>query len=181
MSLNRRSTRSRVRAAAPPSFPCLVSALLAFSLSFAATLQPAHAQAVAPVFDAARARLQDAETIRSLTDEGRELMQKDRIKLDGFQYCGQSVALAERGEFRESIQAASKALLIGQEQQNARLVASAKRDLAITYGYAGDFERAEQYAREALDGAQDLPAVAAPSLKTLGDVAMRKGQARTAV
>jgi CHAT domain-containing protein len=144
-------------------------------------------EAVAPgkavsTFDKARARQQDSETLRSLTDEGRLLYQKDRIKLDGFQYCGQAIALAERGEFRQSIQAASKALIIGQQQNNGKLVASAKRDLAITYSYAGDLEQAAHYAREALaepDGA--APAIAGPSLKTLGDVYARKGNYAEAI
>lgn len=148
--------------------------LLALALVLA---QPAGAAPAAPtVFDAARARLQDAETLKALTDEGRLLYQKDRIKLEGFQYCGQAVALAERGEFRQSIQAASKALVIGQQQDDAALVASAKRDLAITYSYAGDLKRAEQYANEALAGAAGAqPVIAGPALKTLGDVASRNG------
>lgn len=161
------------RAGCAPAALCLLFLVL--------FLPAATVGAQAPVFDAARARLQDAETVKTLTDEGRVLMQKDRIKLDGFQYCGQSIALAERGEFRESIQAASKALFIGQQQQDAGLVASAKRDLAMTYSYAGDFDRAEQYANEALAGAAGAPAIAAPALKTLGDVAVRKGQVGAAV
>jgi CHAT domain-containing protein len=143
--------------------------------------------AVAPgpaisTFDKVRVRQQDAETLRSLTDEGRLLYQKDRIKLDGFQYCGQAIALAERGEFRQSIQAASKALIIGQQQNNGKLVASAKRDLAITYSYAGDLDQAAHYAREALaepEGA--APAIAGPSLKTIADVYARKGDYAEAI
>lgn len=133
-------------------------------------------------FDKARERVKDAETLRALTDEGRLLYQKDRIKLEGFQYCGQAVALAEKGEFRQSIQAASKALIIGEQQNNGKLVASAKRDLAITYSYAGDLERAQHFAREALaeaDGA--LPQIAGPALKTLGDVHARKGEYAEAI
>lgn len=139
--------------------------------------------AAAPgVFNAARARLQDAETFKSLTDEGRLLYQRERIKLEGFQYCGQAVALAERGEFRQSIQAASKALIIGQQQDNATLVAASKRDLAISYSYAGDLEHAEQYAREALSGGgAAIPTVAGPALKTLGDVLVRRAQYDAAI
>jgi CHAT domain-containing protein len=128
------------------------------------------------VFNAARARLQDAETVKTLTDEGRLLYQRERVKLEGFQYCNQAVALAERGEFRLSIQAASKALIIGQQQDNAALVAASKRDLAISYNYAGDLEHAEQYARDALTGGgSDKPTIAGPVLKTLGDVFSRRG------
>ncbi|MGV7210343.1 CHAT domain-containing protein [Oxalobacteraceae bacterium A2-2] len=129
-----------------------------------------------------RSRLQDAETLKTLTDEGRLLYQRDRVKLEGFQYCGQSVALAERGEFRLSIQAAAKAIVIGLQQGDHSLVASAKRDLAISYSYAGDLEHAEQYARDAIaSGGEHQPAIAGPALKTLGDVAARRGQYDTAI
>lgn len=159
---------------------------LAMALALLAGAATAGGQPDAPaaptVFDAARARLQDAETLKALTDEGRVLYQKDRIKLDGFQYCGQAVALAERGEFRQSIQAASKALVIGQQQDDAGLVASAKRDLAITYSYAGDLVRAEQYANEALAGAAGAqPVIAGPAFKTLGDVAARRADYAAAI
>ncbi|WP_332877349.1 CHAT domain-containing protein [Massilia sp. S19_KUP03_FR1] len=147
----------------------------------AASLAGAGAGA-SPVFDAARARLQDAETVKALSDEGRVLYQRDRIKLAGYQYCGQAVALAERGEFRLSIQAASKALIIGQREGNDNLVASAKRDLAISYSYAGDLDHADQYARDALaSGGVGTPAIAGPALKTLGDVAARRGRPADAI
>ncbi|CAN7363739.1 CHAT domain-containing protein [Massilia sp. LjRoot122] len=135
-----------------------------------------HNNSPAPsAFDAAQVRVKDVETLKSLLDEGRILYEKERIKLDGAQYCAQAVALAERGEFRQSIQAASKALLLAQQQSNADLVASAKRDLAITYSYAGDLERGEQYAKEALASqAVPRPVVAGPVLKVLGDIASRR-------
>jgi CHAT domain-containing protein len=136
----------------------------------------------ASTFDKARARQQDSETLRSLTDEGRLLYQKDRVKLEGFQYCGQAIALAERGEFRQSIQAASKALIIGEQQNNGTLVASAKRDLAITYSYVGDLDQAAHYARDALAGPEGAaPSIAGPSLKTIGDVYARKGEFADAI
>jgi CHAT domain-containing protein len=151
----------------------LVAALLCLGSSSAWPQQ--GAAPASPVFDAAKVRVQDAETLKSLIDEGRLLYEKERIKLDGFQYCGQAVALAERGEFRQSIQAASKALMLGQQQDNASLVASAKRDLAITYSYAGDLERAAQYAQQALAGPEGAkPVIAGPVLKVLGDIAGRK-------
>ncbi len=134
------------------------------------------------VFQLAAARLQDAETIRTLSTEGQLLYQKDRIKLDGAMYCAQAIALAERGEFRLSIQAASKALILGQQQDNGNLVDSAKRDLAIAYSYAGDLDRAEQYARDALAGAsRSTPAIAGPAYKTLGDVQSRRGRLADAI
>jgi CHAT domain-containing protein len=162
-----------------PGRCCLLLVLLVLCVP---ALLASPGAAAATAFDAARARLQDAETVKTLSDEGRVLYQRDRIKLAGYQYCGQAVALAERGEFRLSIQAASKALVIGQREGNAHLVASAKRDLAIAYSYAGDLEHAEQYARDALaSGGAGTPAIAGPALKTLGDVAARRGQAASAI
>src|SRR3546814_5928136 len=55
-------------------------------------------------------RLDDVDTLLSLTSEGALLYENDEVKLDGYQYCSQAVALAERGELRRSVQAASKAL-----------------------------------------------------------------------
>ncbi|MDB5948455.1 MAG: hypothetical protein JWR65_310 [Massilia sp.] len=165
-----------------PGFARAAIVLMLLAGGAPASGQDGGAPAAPGVFEAARVRLQDAETQRTLTDEGRLLYQKDRIKLDGFQYCGQAVALAERGEFRQSIQAASKALVIGQQQDKASLVAAAKRDLAITYSYAGDLKRAEEYARAALEGAEGAkPAIAGPALKTLGDVAVRAGNYAEAI
>ena len=130
----------------------------------------------------AQARSKDAETIKSLSTEGQLLYQKERIKLDGAMYCAQSVALAEKGEFRLSIQAASKALVLGKQESRSGLVLSAKRDLAIAYNYAGDLEHAAQYAQESLEGeGATNPAIAAPAYKILGDVALRRGQPNDAI
>jgi CHAT domain-containing protein len=127
-------------------------------------------------FTAAEARGRDAETLRSLVSEGQLLYERDRVKLDGYQYCSQAVALADRGEFRESIRAASKALVLAEAEGNDRLQAFAKRDLAIAYNYAGNLARAEQYAREALSQPNSDPQkVVAPASKVLGDVQTRRG------
>jgi CHAT domain-containing protein len=153
----------------------LLAALLLSCAAGHGASQTASGPPPSDVFDAAQNRVRDAETLKSLIDEGRLLYEKERIKLDGAQYCGQAVTLAEHGEFRQSIQAASKALMLGQMQADAALVASAKRDLAITYSYAGDLDRAAEYARQALaDAAGAQPVVAGPALKVLGDVASRR-------
>jgi len=160
----------------------LMMAVLLCTASSHSLAQPGIPAQPSGVFDAARVRVQDAETLKSLIDEGRLLYEKERVKLDGFQYCGQAVALAERGEFRQSIQAASKALMLGQQQDNASLMASAKRDLAITYSYAGELDRAAQYAQEALTGPAGAQAViAGPVLKVLGDIASRKASHAEAI
>jgi CHAT domain-containing protein len=149
----------------------------------AAAQGPTPAPAETPAaFAQAQARQQDAETLKTLSAEGQLLYQKERVKLDGSGYCALAVALAERGELRLSIQAASKALLIGEQQANGGLVASAKRDLAIAYSYAGDLDNAERYAREALAGpGQANAAIAGPAYKTLADVAVRRGRLDEAI
>jgi CHAT domain-containing protein len=166
--------------------PFLNAALPARLIALAALVCVAGAaaqdRAGASTAEKAQARSRDAETIKSLSTEGQLLYQKDRIKLDGAMYCAQAVALAEKGEFRLSIQAASKALVLGQKESRSGLVGSAKRDLAIAYNYAGDLEHAAQYAHESLEGqgAAD-PAIAAPSHKILGDVALRRGKPDEAI
>ena len=135
-----------------------------------------------PAFESAVARTRDAETLKALTAEGQLLYQRERVKLDGYQYCSQAVAQAERGDLRESIKSASKALHVGQAQGNEDLVAVSKRDLAIAYSYAGELDRAEQYARESLGHqARNPQIVAGPAYKVLGDVATRRGKLPEAI
>ena len=127
--------------------------------------------------DAALERQRDADTLRGLTAEGQLLYQRERVKLDGYQYCSQSVTAAERGDFRASIDAASKALHIAQANHNDDLAALSKRDLAIAYSYAGDLANASKYALEALrHKAKNPQIVVAPVYKVLGDVAVREGK-----
>ena len=162
--------------AAMPARLMTIAALLCASSALAQDL------AGTSTAEKAQARSKDAETIKSLSTEGQLLYQKERIKLDGAMYCAQSVALAEKGEFRLSIQAASKALVLGKQESRSGLVLSAKRDLAIAYNYAGDLEHAAQYAQESLEGeGATNPAIAAPAYKILGDVALRRGQPNDAI
>lgn len=144
--------------------------------------QASAATAEASVFDSALALKRDAETLKALSADGQVLYQRERVKLDGYQYCSQSVAAAERGDFRDSVRAASMALFVGQQQGNDDLIAVSKRDLAIAYSYAGDLDRAAQYAQEALGHEAKNPAiVAGPAYKTLGDVAVRRGRLPEAI
>ncbi|MEY4749143.1 MAG: hypothetical protein RIQ60_1357 [Pseudomonadota bacterium] len=124
----------------------------------------------------------DAESLLRVSAEGRALYERDTIKLDGYGYCGQSFALAERGELRQSIRAASKALSLGQDQLDDELQALAQRDLAIAYSYAGLYDAAERYAQAALAiKVRDVGQVHAPALKVLGDIALRRNQATVAL
>lgn len=125
----------------------------------------------------ALARHRDANGILALSAEGRALYERDVIKLDGYGYCGRSVALAEQGEFRQSIRAAAKALHLGSSTDNEDLRSLAQRDLAIAYSYAGLLDEAEKFANGALALKPKNPQQAhAPAHKVLGDVAARRGR-----
>ncbi|MDR5734121.1 CHAT domain-containing protein [Caballeronia sp. LZ025] len=141
-----------------------------------ADAQAARDEAPTPAARQAEARVRDAETIATLSQEGRLLLSRDQVKLDGYAYCSMSVAAAERGDFRESIEAASRALVVAGQTDNANLAALSRRDLAIAYSYAGDLPDAERYAKEAIAaGAGNPQQVLAPSHKVLGDIAARRG------
>lgn len=125
---------------------------------------------------AAMKNLDDADTALALTADGALLYQQAKVKLDGYQYCSLAIALAEKGEFRESARAASQALYVGLQSRNEDLQAKAWRDLAIAYSYAGNLARAEQFAREALKHpADDATQVTGPAWKVIGDVQARQG------
>lgn len=154
--------------------------LVVVSAALCALATPAHAQDLAPASAVARdalARHRDANGLLALSAEGRALYERDVIKLDGYGYCGRSIALAEQGEFRQSIRAASKALHLGQSGDNEDLRSLAQRDLAIAYNYAGLLDEAERFAQGALALTPKQPQQAhAPAHKVLGDVAVRRGR-----
>jgi tetratricopeptide (TPR) repeat protein len=133
-------------------------------------------------FRQAAERERDAETLQTLTAEGRLLLSRDHVTLPAYDYCSMSVSAAERGDFRDSVEAASRALVMAQRTDNADLAALSKRDLAIAYSYAGDLEDAERYAKEALASTPKAPEqVFAPAYKVLGDVALRRNQPQEAI
>ena len=154
--------------------------------SWLAMALTAHAQP-APDAEAAasrqeQARLADTDTLLALTNDGAILYSQDKVKLSGYQYCSQAVALAEAGEFRQSVRAASKALHLANTTRDPNLLAMANRDLAIVYSYSGQLEKAEQFAREALkQPAREPKLVVGPAHKVLGDVAARRGDYAGAV
>jgi CHAT domain-containing protein len=127
-------------------------------------------------------RQRDATSLRTLSAEGQTLLARDVVKLDGYSYCGQAMSLAEQGEFRQSIRAASKALYLGERDSKPDLQALAHRDLAVAYLYAGQFDEAEQYARSAQSFPGASPEqVIAPTHKILGDVQAKRGNASAAI
>ena len=97
---------------------------------------------ISKVAEQAIARQRDASAQRTHVQEGERLLSQDVIQLDGYAYCGQAMSLAEQGDFRQSIRAASKALYLGQRDKKPDLVAVAHRDLAIAYLYAGKIDEA---------------------------------------
>ena len=131
---------------------------------------------------AALGRLEDADTALSLAAEGAALYDREAVKLDGYAYCSQAVELAEKGEFRESMRAASKALHVALQTNNTDLLGKAYRDLAIAFNYAGQLERAEQFATLSLKYPGVNPTqVNGPSRKVLGDVRTRQGRYAEAI
>ena len=126
---------------------------------------------------AAIERIEDADTALSLAADGAALYDREAIKLDGYAYCSLAVELAEKGEFRESAQAASKALHVALSTGNTDLLGKAYRDLAIAFSYAGQLERAEQFVDLALKyPGVDPTQVNGPARKTLADVRTRQGR-----
>lgn len=124
-----------------------------------------------------QARLADMDTLLALSNDGAVLYAQDKLKLSGYQYCSQAVALAEAGEFRQSVRAASKALHLAQATSDPALNAVALRDLAIVYSYSGQLEKAEQFARQALQlqsSVREPQQIAGPAHKVLGDVSVRR-------
>ena len=159
----------------------------AWAIGAALAWHGAVAQPQAPSAEAAaskqeQARLADGDTLLALTNDGAILYSQDAIKLTGYQYCSQAVALAEAGEFRQSVRAASKALHLADTTRDPNLLALANRDLAIVYSYSGQLDKAEQFAREALKHqAKDPKLVVGPVNKVIGDVQTRRNDHRAAV
>ncbi len=131
---------------------------------------------------AALGRMQDVDTALAMAADGALLYQADAVKLDGYEYCSQAVELAEQGRFRESTQAASKALHIALQTGNTDLLGKAYRDLAIAFNYGRQLERAEQFANLALKyPGQNPQQVQGPAGKIIGDVRMRQGRFQDAI
>ena len=150
-------------------------AALAPQTAPAAAAPSADVQGEARQALAAIGRLEDADTALSLAAEGAALYEREAVKLDGYAYCSQAVELAEKGEFRESTRAASKALHVALQTGNTDLLGKAYRDLAIAFSYAGQLERAEQFANLSLKyPGVDPTQVNGPSKKVLGDVRTRQ-------
>ena len=154
----------------------IAAALAAAWLALAAQAQTTAPDAQAAAARQEQSRLADADTSLALSAEGAALYERDAIKLSSGQYCSQAVALAETGEFRQSLRAASKALYLARRGNDENMLALANRDLAIAYNYAGQFDKAIEFARQALHYKARRPElVVAPARKVIGDVYLRRG------
>lgn len=159
-----------------------LGAVFVLALVLAAPVRAQDPAAGDEAAQAAQSRLADADTLLALTQDGAILYAQDPVKLSGYQYCSQAVALAEQGEFRQSVRAASKALHLAQATSDPNLAALANRDLAIAYSYAGRLDKAEEFAREALKHPpKDPEKVLGPVHKVLGDVQARRGDYPAAI
>ncbi|MDE2406811.1 MAG: CHAT domain-containing protein [Xanthomonadaceae bacterium] len=187
-----------VRAGCAPEAGSPVMAASARTEGTAAPPQARAAPAAAPAIPVAQAtdaaendtrqallamgKLDDADTALSMAADGAALYERETVKLDGYAYCSQAVELAEKGEFRESAQAASKALHVALQSGNKDLLGKAYRDLAIAFSYGGQLERAEQFANLALKyPGQDPTQINGPARKILGDVRTRQGNFAEAI
>ena len=155
----------------------VIALVLALGTSaFSQWTQAQDAEAVTSHQEQEQERLADTDTLLALTNDGAVLYAQDPVKLSGYQYCSQAVALAETGEFRQSVRAASKALHLANTTRDPNLLALANRDLAIVYSYSGQVDKAEEFAREALrHQARDPKLVIGPANKVIGDVQTRRG------
>ena len=162
---------------APPAAGVGQSAPAAAQAAQAPPPAAADVRAEAREVLAAVGRLEDADTALSLAAEGAALYDAEKVKLDGYAYCSQAVELAEQGEFRESARAASKALHVALQSGNVDLLGKAYRDLAIAFSYAGQLQRAEQFANLALKyPGLDPTQVNGPARKVIGDVRTRQAR-----
>ncbi|HXF67739.1 MAG TPA: CHAT domain-containing protein [Burkholderiales bacterium] len=168
-----------VTAKLPTAAACAVAGALI------STIAPALAQQ-SPPGSRLEALLRDAETAAGLSASGRLFYNADAEKKDWGQYCTISRTLADRGEFRQAVREASKALFLGQISNNTTALTYASRDLAYAYSLAGELEKAEEWAKRSLtylsrSGVRHRNEVLVPVHQVLGDIASRRNDIDAAV
>lgn len=139
----------------------------------------------------AELRLQEAETTTKLLADGELRYREDEDKVSGFQYCSISLKQARRGEFRQAVRTASKALFLGEESGNNWLLAHAHRDLGYAYSLAGFLKKAEEHSDEAIYYAEEWVSrtskydrakiILGPAYKVLGDISVRRDDPESAI
>ena len=94
----------------------------------------------------------DVNSVAGVSKIGAILYAADPSKQSWQNYCGASQALASRGEFRQAIRTAAKALYVGDPngQSSSPAYIFATNDIATAYGYAGDHASASEWASKML-------------------------------
>ena len=140
--------------------------------------------AIACFLAAAVARQREGESAAQLTAEGQALYEGDAVKRTPIQYGMGGAPQADSGNFREAIRTASRALYLGTSQKNESLVAIAKKDIALSYLYAGNLDAAQRYASEVLKHSVNFQYKSyahGGAHKILGDIALRRGDPAAAI
>jgi len=160
-------------------------AIALFALCMPAAVSGQSAAPAGPIAALlAEQRARDAETATAIASRGRLLYDADRTQKDWQGYCADSQRLSDNGEFRRAIRQASKALYLGERDNNAVALAFAMRDLAYAYGFAGELDKAEEWAKKTVDASRGLSntrvdvdnELIAPANKVLGDAALRRNR-----
>ena len=102
---------------------------------------------------APEAFLKDVNSLAGVSRIGSALLAAETDKKRWGDYCIASRGLAAKGEFREAIRMAARALVIGQANNNfgaAHIFAT--NDIATAYSYAGDHASANEWAEKCLAG-----------------------------
>ena len=118
-----------------------------FAFLFLSGIASAQKQSLAP-----EAFLRDINSLSGVSKLGGALLAADPDKKKWGDYCTMSQSQAQRGDFRESIRTASKALYMG-ESANANYGAAivySSNDIATAYSYAGDHTAANEWANRTL-------------------------------
>ena len=164
--------------------PCLAVLMWCWVLASGSFAQTANSvKRLTP--EAAKALLEDVDSVARITAEAR--ISTATTPYTGTWKSNQSVSfqLSEKGNFREAVRAAGASILQGESEAiGPPALALAKIDMARAFSYAGNLELAEKFATEALGhnaGQWYYQLVRVSANKTLGDVALRRGEFAKAI
>lgn len=131
-----------------------------------------------PGLQLAALQVNDVQTAAGLATEGGSLYAADPDKTSGYDHCRRSVSLANAGQFRLAIREAQKALFLGKRSRDDDVLGYAARDLAYAYYLAGDLDKAEVWANDALRygymRTRNSAAILTGANMTLGGIALLK-------
>ena len=102
---------------------------------------PAYAQTISKM-SSSDALVNDLDAAKTLGGLGKMLSAQDGRTRQWADYCGESLAASNRGEFREAVRQSARALSIGERTGDNEAMFFASRDLTYTYFLAGDTENA---------------------------------------